>query len=98
MLNDLFYRLHALFSSREMDAEVEEELRDYLEREIASHPALAWLRRKRYAACSSRRAATEQVVHCVSTPKSSKPALDLEAVPAEMGIRELIQLVMEQPG
>ena len=32
MLNDLLYLLHALIHRREMDAEVDEELRDHLER------------------------------------------------------------------
>jgi hypothetical protein len=33
MLSDLLYRLRALFHRQEMDAEVDEELRDHLERE-----------------------------------------------------------------
>jgi len=37
MLNDLLYRLRALFHRREMDAEVDEELRDHLEREAEKY-------------------------------------------------------------
>jgi predicted permease len=37
MLSDLFYRLRAFFRSKEMDAEVEEELRDHLEREAEKY-------------------------------------------------------------
>lgn len=33
MLSDLLYRLRALFHRQEMDAEVDEELRDHLDRE-----------------------------------------------------------------
>jgi hypothetical protein len=37
MLNDLLYRLRALIHSREMDAEVDDELRDHLERETEKY-------------------------------------------------------------
>jgi len=37
MLNDLLYRLRALFHRREMDAEVDEELRDHIEREAEQY-------------------------------------------------------------
>ena len=37
MLNDLRYRLRALFHRRKMDAEVDEELRDHLEREAEKY-------------------------------------------------------------
>jgi predicted permease len=37
VLNDLFYRLRALIHSREMDAEVEDELRDHIERETGKN-------------------------------------------------------------
>jgi predicted permease len=37
MLSDLLYRLRALFRRREMDAEVDEELRDHLEREAEKY-------------------------------------------------------------
>ena len=37
MLNDLLYRLRALFHRREMDAEVDDELRDHLERETEKY-------------------------------------------------------------
>jgi predicted permease len=37
MLNDLLYRLRALIQRREMDAEVDEELRDHLERETEKY-------------------------------------------------------------
>ncbi len=37
MLNDLLYRLRALIHRREMDAEVDEELRDHLERETEKY-------------------------------------------------------------
>jgi hypothetical protein len=37
MLNDLLYRLRALFRRREMDAEADEELRNHLEREAEKH-------------------------------------------------------------
>ncbi|HEX4322183.1 MAG TPA: ABC transporter permease [Acidobacteriaceae bacterium] len=37
MLNDLFYRLRALFQGRKMDAETDEELRYHLEREAAKY-------------------------------------------------------------
>jgi hypothetical protein len=37
MLSDLLYRLRALFRSKEMDAEVEEEWRDHLEREAEKY-------------------------------------------------------------
>jgi predicted permease len=37
MLNDLVYRLRALFNRREMDAEVDEELRAHLEREAEKY-------------------------------------------------------------
>jgi predicted permease len=37
MLSDLFYRVRALFFRRQMDAEVEEELRDHLEREAEKY-------------------------------------------------------------
>src|SRR6202041_1037356 len=37
MLNDLLYRLRALIHRREMDAEVDEELRDHLERQAEKY-------------------------------------------------------------
>src|SRR5581483_2690695 len=37
MLHDLFYRLRALFYRRAMDAEVDDELRDHLEREAEKY-------------------------------------------------------------
>ena len=37
MLNDLLYRLRALIRPREMDAEVDDELRDHLEREAEKY-------------------------------------------------------------
>lgn len=37
MLNDLLYRLRALIHRREMDAEVDDELRDHLERETEKY-------------------------------------------------------------
>ncbi len=37
MLNDLLYRLRALFHRREMDAEVDEELREHIEREAEKY-------------------------------------------------------------
>ncbi len=37
MLNDLLCRLRALFHRRQMDAEVDEELRDHLEREAEKY-------------------------------------------------------------
>jgi predicted permease len=37
MLNDLLYRLRALFRGQQMDAEVDEELRDHLEREAEKY-------------------------------------------------------------
>jgi hypothetical protein len=37
MLSDLLYRLRALFRGRQMDAEVDDELRDHLEREAEKH-------------------------------------------------------------
>lgn len=37
MLSDLLYRLRALFRRREMDAEVDEELGDHLEREAEKY-------------------------------------------------------------
>ena len=37
MLSDLLYRLRALFRGKEMDAEVDEELRDHLERQAEKY-------------------------------------------------------------
>ena len=37
MLNDLLYRLRALIHRREMDAEVDDELRDHIERETEKY-------------------------------------------------------------